>query len=108
MTRPMLADLGLLFAMLAGGVLLLLAVGWSVMWWGESRAARRERTALRIFLAQLYELEVACGTEFPQVGMTVAYVRGLALGEPDEEGVVLFRARLRLTHAAAREPEDRR
>jgi hypothetical protein len=105
MSRPELAELGLVFALLAGGVLLLLSVGWSVQYWLEARVSRAERVTQRLLLAQLYELEMTCGVEFPQVQATVNYVRALVLGA-QEEGVVTFRARLRTKYGRGPWRED--
>ena len=96
-------DVGLVVALLASVALLVLGVGWSVVGWVERRREHREGARQRRLLVQLTALEMACGGEFPQVGATAQYVRGLVLAEEPLDGVpgqavdvVAFRARLRL------------
>jgi hypothetical protein len=101
-----LAEVGLLVAVLMGMSLAVLAIGWSVLAWIEAVWNRRDRERQRLLLARLYELEVACGGEFPQVGATVQYVRRLVLEQPEAGDVVAWRAGLRL--AAANDLEGRR
>ena len=98
-----LAEVGLLVAILGGVALLVLAIGWSIVGWCEAVWHRRDRERQRLLLARLYELEVACGGEFPHVGATVQYVRRLVLEEPDAGDVVAWRAGLRLAVANDRE-----
>lgn len=94
-----LAEVGLLVAVLGGVALLVLACGWSVVGWIEALWHRRDLERQRLLLARLYELEVSCGAEFPQVLATVQYVRRLILEEPDAGNVVAWRAGLRLVVA---------
>ena len=98
-----LAEVGLLVAVLGGVALLVIALGWSVVCWIEALWHRRDRERQRLLLARLYELEVACGGEFPQVGATVQYVRRLVLEQPEAGDVVAWRAGLRLAVAKDRE-----
>lgn len=100
-----LAEVGLLVALLGGVALLVLAAGWSIIGWVEAVWHRRDRERQRLLLARLYELEVACGGEFPQVGATVQYVRRLVLETPGAGDVVAWRAGLRRAVAQDREGE---
>lgn len=90
-----LAEVGLFVAVLGGIALLVMVVGWSMLAWVEAVWYRRDRERQRLLLARLYELEVACSAEFPQVGATVQYVRRLVLEQPEAGDVVLWRAGLR-------------
>jgi len=99
------AEVGLLVAVLGGVALLVLACGWSVIGWCEAVWHRRDRERQRLLLARLYELEVACGGEFPQVGATVQYVRRLVLEQVGAGDVVAWRAGLRLAVARDRDGE---
>jgi hypothetical protein len=90
----LLPELVLLGALLAAVVLLGLLVGWSVVLWLDWAWQRRTADRQRRLLAQLSALEMACGTEFPQVGATVQYVRALVVGEAPVD-VVAWRAQLR-------------
>ena len=90
-----LAQVGLALAILGGGALLVLAVGWSVVLWAEAMQQRWHGERQRLLLVRLYELEVCCFQEFPQVRATAAYVRRLVLEEPGAGDVVAFRAGLR-------------
>lgn len=98
-----LAEVGLLVAVLGGVALLVLAIGWSIIGWVEALWHRRDRERQRLLLARLYELEVTCSAEFPQVGATVQYVRGLVLEQPEAGQVVAWRAGLRLAVAQDRD-----
>src|ERR671924_1144157 len=96
----LLTRLGLLYALWAGGASLVLAVGWSVVLWRDRLRTRRDLERQRILLAHvrahahmLDAVEMACGVEYPQVGDTAHYVRGLVLGQY-EQTVGDFRATL--------------
>lgn len=112
MTPPFaeaIAEVGLLVAVLGAVALIVLAFGWSFLAWVEAVWHRRDRERQRLLLVRLYELEVSCGTEFPQVQSTVEYVRGLVLEQTEAGDVVAWRARLRLRYGgAANEREGER
>lgn len=89
-----LAEVALFIATIGIVAVLILVVGWSMLAWMEAVWRRRDVARLRVLLAHLYEMEVCCGTEFPQVAATVQQVRRLVL-EEYQVGIVEFRGNLR-------------
>jgi len=104
---PALADLGVFCALLGFVTLVLLVWGWSLTCWVDTLRHRRDLERQRLLLAELYQLEVCVGGEFPQVAATVDYVRRFVLAEEPPDLVVL-RTALRLRYGGASEREKGR